>query len=209
MLQPFYTTDKVEAGIDEVGRGTLFGRVYVAAVILPRDGFDYSILKDSKKFTNKKKLREVYEYIKQHAIYTVKYAEHDRIDKINILNTTMELMHDAATDLLDKGVNHILVDGNRFNPVLNNNKIVPYTCIEGGDNMYCAIAAASIIAKVERDDYVDKMCEVYPYLDECYGLVRNKGYGTKIHIEGIKKYGISQWHRKTFGICKSSTLYTF
>jgi ribonuclease HII len=207
MLQPFYTTDKVEAGIDEVGRGTLFGRVYVAAVILPRDNFDYSILKDSKKFTNKKKLREVYEYIKEHAIYTVKYAEHDRIDKINILNTTLELMHAAAAEL--EGVQHILVDGNRFNPVVKDNKMIPYTCIEGGDNSYCAIAAASIIAKVERDDYVDKMCVMYPYLDECYGLVKNKGYGTKIHMEGIKKYGISKWHRKTFGICKTSTECTF
>jgi len=101
----------------------------------------------------------------------------------------------------------ILVDGNDFKPYLrfkDDNYIhVNHICIEGGDNKYCAIAAASILAKTERDKYIQELCEEHPDLKERYGLDKNKGYGTKQHLDGIKNYGISKWHRKTYGICKS------
>jgi ribonuclease HII len=102
----------------------------------------------------------------------------------------------------------LLVDGNYFNPfiVLNENKTklecIPHTCVKGGDNVYSSIAAASILAKVERDKYIDELCEKHPELTEHYNIHSNKGYGAKVHIEGIKKYGITPWHRRSFGICK-------
>ena len=94
------------------------------------------------------------------------------------------------------------MDGNYFNIYKDKYGVIPFTCVEGGDNEYCAIAAASIMAKVERDKYIEDMCEAHPELETNYGLRSNKGYGTKKHIDGIKAHGISKWHRKTFGICK-------
>tara|TARA_B100001564_G_scaffold359681_1_gene382404 strand:- start:1885 stop:2487 length:603 start_codon:yes stop_codon:yes gene_type:complete len=189
----------IEVGLDEVARGCMFGRVYTAAVIWPQD---YSedpnyIIKDSKKLS-KKKREELYHYITNTALdWNVKYIENDEIDKINILQATMKSMHTNLDNLLID-VDHILVDGTNFNQYSN----VPYTCVPKGDNKYYSIAAASILAKVEHDWYIEKLCAEYPELNEKYDLLSNMGYGTKTHMDNIKKYGISEFHRRSFGICK-------
>ena len=203
-----------EIGIDEAGRGPMFGRVYIGAVVLPKDSnqFDFSKMKDSKKFHSEKKIKEVAEYIKSHAVaWSVTYAEHNEIDEKNIRKATIDCMHNAVNDLIEKTNQtpdkvYLLVDGNDFIPMMklcNDSYIqIPYKCIESGDNTYASIAAASILAKVMRDEYIMQMCKENPYLNTCYDLESNKGYGTKKHMEGIKTHGISQWHRKSFGLCK-------
>ncbi len=214
-LQHFYNlkSDTLEIGIDEAGRGPLFGRVYTAAVILPKnDDFKFHLLKDSKKFTSKKKILEAYNYIKENALYwQVTYYDESYIDKNNIRVSTLNSMHESIKEIIKKFNDNIsnlfiLVDGNDFKPftLLKNDIIVqiPHITIEGGDNKYCSIAAASILAKVERDLYVEELCNKYPKLDTYYDLKKNKGYGTTNHINGIKKNGISPWHRTTYGLCK-------
>lgn len=215
-LKTFYNDKfKYEVGIDEVGRGPMFGRVYTAAVILPKNNdFDHSQMKDSKRFSSKKKINEVAEYIKQNAIaYAVTYESEDVIDKINILQATHSSMHKAVKEILDKDLIKedvlLLVDGNNFKPYMYFDiekglySQINHQCIEGGDNKYTAIAAASILAKVERDKYIEDLCNEYPHLDERYDLMSNKGYGTKAHMDGIKEHGITAWHRRTYGICKN------
>ena len=235
----FEEEEIMEIGVDEAGRGPLFGRVYTAAVVLPKNShlFDHTLMKDSKKFHSKKKIQEVAEYIKENAVaWSVTYEDEKSIDEINILQATQKSMHHSISNILNnnhiqennnnhnlfnykakmlsrcgfipKSI-HLLIDGNYFNTFSYYNKkikkieIVPHVCIEGGDNQYSAIAAASILAKVERDAYIDELCEKYPELAEKYGIDTNKGYGAKKHLDGIKQHGITQWHRKTFGICKS------
>jgi ribonuclease HII len=214
-LQPFYNPESklFEIGVDEAGRGPMFGRVYSAAVVLPKNNdFKYELLKDSKKFTSKKKLEEVANYIKENCVScSFAYCEHSEIDNINIRQATHKAMNDAIRKVINFTDNNIvLIDGRDFKPItyLENNiiKQVPVKCIEGGDNKYCSIAAASIIAKVERDNYIYEMCKKYPILDTYYDLSKNKGYGTAKHMDGIKKYGITEWHRKTFGICNNSNV---
>ena len=220
-----------EIGVDEVGRGPLFGRVYTAAVILPKDdSFDHSKMKDSKKFHSKKKIEEVAEYIRQNAIaYYISYEDEKVIDEINILQATQRSMRNSIMEVRkqllvnEKRVTekkelptkiHLLIDGNYFIPItfLNKetNKIetIPYDFIEGGDNKYSAIAAASILAKVERDKYIEELCIENPELVEKYSLDTNKGYGSKKHLDGIKEHGITVWHRRTFGICSTFPLFT-
>ena len=213
LIKNYSNEYNIEIGVDEVGRGPMFGRVYSAAVILPlNESFKYELLKDSKKFTSKKKLEEVANYIKENCIsYSFAYCEHSVIDNINIRQATHLAMNEAICNIINfKDNNIILIDGKDYKPItyLENNiiKQVPVKCIEGGDNKYCSIAAASIIAKVERDNYIYELCKKYPFLDTYYDLSKNKGYGTAKHIEGIKKYGITQWHRKTFGICNNSNI---
>ena len=210
MLKRFLHRGVIEAGIDEAGRGPLFGRVYSAAVILPQDGeyFDHSLMKDSKKFTNKNHLMATYHYIKDHALdYSVAWSSAEEIDKYNIRNATYKTMH-KAIDGLNIRPDLLLVDGNDFIPyikVTNDEedfKSIPHDCIIKGDNTFASIAAASILAKVERDKYILDICNKHPKYRERYGLHSNKGYGAKIHIDGIHKYGITEYHRKTFGICK-------
>ncbi len=206
----------IELGIDEAGRGPMFGRVYAGAVVLPKDDtFNHSLMKDSKKFHSKKKIEEVAEYIKQNAIaWAVAYEDEDTIDEINILQATQQAMHKCIVNIL-KQLNPsnytnilLLVDGNYFKPltVINKTKNKPetlrYHLIEGGDNKYTSIAAASILAKVARDTYIYDLCSQNPELVENYGIDSNKGYGSKKHMDGIKMHGITKWHRKTFGICK-------
>lgn len=210
-LAKFYNEcdDKLEIGIDEAGRGPLFGRVYTGAVILPKDtNFDFSKLKDSKKFTSVKKINEVAEYIKENALaWNVSYNDETVIDNINIRQSVLSSMHKSIKGIMEENKNYfLLVDGNDFKPYMKfENDIftqVQHKCIEGGDNKYCSIAAASILAKTERDKYIEELCNENPELIEKYGIDRNKGYGTKLHLDGIKNYGISKWHRKTYGICK-------
>jgi len=214
----YHDDDSYEIGVDEVGRGPLFGRVYTAAVILPKDdSFDHSSMKDSKKFHSKKKIQVVSEYIKQNAIaYSISYEDEKVIDEINILQATQQSMHKCIKSVVaevrkinpNKNIN-LLVDGNYFKPCLVYNTTKQHletmnsVCIEGGDNKYSSIAAASILAKVARDEYIAELCEQNPGLKEYYCIDSNKGYGAKKHIEGIKEHGITTWHRKTFGICKS------
>ena len=209
-LKPFYMKNILEAGIDEAGRGPLFGRVYTAAVILPQDdSFEHSLMKDSKKFSSKKKIKEAYDYIIENAIdYEICYIDENVIDEINIRNATHKAMHTAVKNLRVKP-SHLLVDGRDFTPYVYINDgdeidvtSIAHTCIEKGDNKFTSIAAASILAKVSRDKYIEDLCDKYPNLDEFYGLRSNKGYGAKKHLQGIKQYGITEWHRKTFGICK-------
>jgi ribonuclease HII len=215
-----------EVGVDEVGRGPMFGRVYTAAVILPKDdSFDCSMVKDSKKFHSKKKIEEAAQYVKDNALaWYVSFEDEKKIDEINILQATQLSMHNSINEVR-KIVNNkmkgegkeekkdysisLLIDGNYFNPITTFNKktnkleTVPYLTVEGGDNKYASIAAASILAKVERDKYIDELCEQNPTLSEYYGIDSNKGYGAKKHMDGIKEHGITIWHRRTFGICKN------
>ena len=203
----------LEIGIDEAGRGPLFGRVYSAAVILPdKDNFDHALMKDSKRFTSIKKINEAAQYIKENAIaWGIGYVDEETIDKINIRQATFKAMHLAIKGVLKK-VNsshneiRLLVDGNDFKTymVISNNNYIPikHTCIEGGDNKYSCISAASILAKVARDDYINELCSNHKELIEHYGIDKNKGYGTKKHLDGIHHHGITKWHRKSYGICK-------
>ncbi len=200
-----------EIGVDEAGRGPLFGRVYSGAVILPKDdSFNHSLMKDSKKFHSKKKICEAAEYIKANAIsWGVGFASESVVDDINILQATQQSMHKAISIAFQgtsklKDVSHmILVDGNYFRPYVNDGSRIPHITVEQGDNTYSSIAAASILAKVARDQYIDDLCLEHPFLSERYGIDSNKGYGSKKHLDGIKEHGITIWHRRTFGICKN------
>ena len=212
-----------EIGVDEVGRGPLFGRVYCGTVILPKDGnFNFELMKDSKKFSSKKKILEVAQYIKDNAIaWSIGYQDEISIDTNNIRQATFMAMHNAIKNITESHINksptnkdkyYLLVDGNDFKPYVYINQEssmieqIPHVNIEGGDNKYCAIAAASILAKVERDAYIIELCEKYPKLSEYYALEKNMGYGTKAHMEGLVKYGISPWHRKSYGPCKDTII---
>ena len=228
LLKRFYNGESnlYEFALDEAGRGCLFGRVYIACVVLPKDptlftGVDGTNIKDSKKFSSKKKLAEVAEYVKRNALaWHVSWIEADEIDKINILESTMKGMHDCIDNVFKKiqdipsmGQCMAIVDGNYFKPYSRFDQItstivgLPHVTIEKGDGTYMGIAAASILAKNARDEWVLEMCQQYPILVERYGLDTNMGYGTKRHLDGIREYGISQWHRRTFGdLCKGSTV---
>ena len=215
-------TTILEIGVDEAGRGPLFGRVYAAAVILPKDPateYDFSQMKDSKKFHSKKKITQVADYIKQNAVaWAVAYEDEAAIDKMNILQATQSAMHKAIKSCIEiaekKALDgapptiQLLIDGNYFNSITTYDKVrcqikaTPHVCIEGGDNKYAAIAAASILAKVSRDTYIEDLCAENPELNEKYGILSNKGYGARRHIDGIKQYGITIWHRRSFGPCK-------
>ena len=190
MLKNNYYLGKIEAGCDEAGRGCLAGSVYAAAVILPED-YQNELLNDSKQLTEKKRyqLREI---IKRDAIaWAVGIVSPEEIDKINILNASILAMH-RALDQLKVRPEAIIVDGNRFKPYQE----LPYTTIVKGDGKYLSIAAASILAKTYRDDYMNKLAEEYPQ----YDWLSNKGYPTKKHREAIKQFGITPYHRKSYNL---------
>jgi ribonuclease HII len=190
MLASHYYEGKIEAGCDEAGRGCLAGSVYAAAVILP-DGYQNELLNDSKQLTEKKRyqLREI---IERDAIaWAVGIVTPEEIDKINILNASILAMH-RALDQLKVRPEAIIVDGNRFKKYQN----LPHTTIVKGDGKYLAIAAASILAKTYRDDYMNQLAEEYPQ----YDWLSNKGYPTKKHREAIKQYGITPYHRKSYNL---------
>jgi ribonuclease HII len=190
MLKSFYYPDKVEAGCDEAGRGCLAGSVYAAAVILPHD-YQNELLNDSKQLTEKRRyaLREI---IQRDAVaWAVGIVTPEEIDKINILNASILAMH-RALDQLAVRPEAIIVDGNRFKPYGQ----IPHTTIVKGDGKYLSIAAASILAKTYRDDYMNRLAEEYPQ----YDWRSNKGYPTKKHSDAIREYGITPYHRKSYNL---------
>jgi len=201
VLETHYLENTLEAGIDEAGRGPMFGRLYIGAAILPLEGFEHTLMRDSKKLSARKRLI-AFDYIKENAIdYSIHHVSAAEIDMHNILQATLNGMHKALDKLL-VAPDYLLVDGSCFNPYEKNEKLIPHKCFTGGDDRYTPIAAGSILAKVAHDKYIEDICKDNPELDERYGLLSNKGYGTQQHISGIKEHGISKWHRKTFGICK-------
>lgn len=198
MLASHYYEGKIEAGCDEAGRGCLAGSVYAAAVILP-EGYQNELLNDSKQLSEKKRyqLREI---IQRDAVaWAVGIVTPDEIDKINILNASILAMH-RALDQLKVRPEAIIVDGNRFKPYIspNTNHLtpLPHTTIVKGDGKYLAIAAASILAKTYRDDYMNRLAEEYPQ----YDWLSNKGYPTKKHREAIKQFGITPYHRRSYNL---------
>jgi ribonuclease HII len=190
MLESCYYKGKIEAGCDEAGRGCLAGSVYAAAVILPED-YQNELLNDSKQLTEKKRyqLREIIE--RDAVAWAVGVVTPEEIDKMNILNASILAMH-RALDQLKVRPEAVIVDGNRFKKY----KDLPHTTIVKGDGKYLSIAAASILAKTYRDDYMNRLAEEYPQ----YDWLSNKGYPTKKHREAIRQYGITPYHRKTFNM---------
>ena len=203
-MEQFYEIGKIEAGVDEAGRGCLFGPVSIASVVWSNDEEDNNIvIKDSKKMNHKQKMI-AYDYILDNSIANShKFIHNDEIDKTNILKSTIRGMHLCLDDITDQlNIDTILVDGNQFDFYMDkNDNYINHECIINGDNKYKSIACASVIAKVRRDNYILELCEEYPELKK-YDIHNNKGYGTAKHLEAIKEYGITKWHRKTFGICK-------
>ncbi len=205
-------------GVDEAGRGPLFGSVYTSAIILPEDNFDTSLLKDSKKFTSKKKIKEVYQYIKtNNTIYSIDYSDHKEIDKYNILQATQKSMHKSIQNVIKQYIEScnsfepymfdniiICVDGNYFNDFayfyIDKFYKINHKCLIKGDDLCKSISAASILAKVERDIYIEEFIKENPEYDEKYKLSTNKGYGTKQHLDGIREHGYSPYHRKSFKV---------
>ena len=190
MLKPFYQADFIEAGCDEAGRGCLAGSVYAAAVILPRD-YQNAELNDSKQLSAKKRY-ELRSIVERDALaWAVGVVTSDEIDKINILNASILAMH-RALDQLKLRPEYIIVDGNKFKKYRD----LPHTTIVKGDGKYLSIAAASILAKTYRDDYMDGLAEKYPQ----YDWKNNKGYPTKKHREAIKEFGITPFHRRSYNL---------
>lgn len=207
-LESHYTLDKLEAGVDEVARGCLAGPVFAAAVIWPRDleleigNENTMVLKDSKKLsrTQRNNLRE---YIEAYAIdYAVASVNNQEIDSINIRNASFLAMHRAIAGL-NVEPDMLLVDGNAFKPYLTpgSRDVIEHKCIVSGDDKYQSIAAASILAKVYHDDFIDNLLSETPELEK-YGWQTNMCYGTSQHLEAIKNFGITPYHRKSFAPCK-------
>lgn len=196
MLLPFLESGRIEAGCDEAGRGCLAGPVFAAAVILPQD-FSNDLLNDSKQLTEKQRylLRPIIE--KEALAWAVGVVSAEEIDKINILAASFLAMHRAVDDLKIKP-EHLLIDGNRFKPYGN----VPFTTIVKGDGKMASIAAASILAKTYRDDFMNKIAVEYPQ----YDWLSNKGYPTVKHRNAIKEYGITPYHRKSFNLLGDTQL---
>ena len=190
MLKSHYYTDLVEAGCDEAGRGCLAGSVYAAAVILPPD-YDNALLNDSKKLTEKRRYALRDDIIRDAVAWAVGVVTPEEIDRINILRASFLAMY-RALDQLKVRPEAVIVDGNRFTPYRD----LPYTTIVKGDGKYQSIAAASILAKTFRDDYMDALAKEYPY----YDWQSNKGYPTRAHREGIRLHGISPYHRKSYNL---------
>ena len=211
-LQQYFKEGDIEIGIDEAGRGCMAGPVCVAGVVWPNKESDDDIkkypIRDSKTLSRKKRQLS-YEYIKNNAIaYSIKFGDHTMIDKYNILETTKRIMHEVVKDieeqLSSKGimVDMILVDGNQFDYYMDSNfECISHQCVVKGDNKYKSIAAASILAKETRDTFMEKLVLDNPEYER-YGWSKNMAYGTRQHIDAITEYGITEYHRKTFGICK-------
>lgn len=190
MLKSYLYHNLTEAGCDEAGRGCLAGPVVAAAVILPKN-FRHPVLNDSKKLS--KKQRDILrpEIIEAAIAWNVAFIDNDEIDRINILRASIKAMHKAIEGLSRKP-QFLLIDGNKFYPYDN----IEHKTIVGGDGLYFPIAAASVLAKTFRDEYMEKLHEEYPV----YEWKKNKGYGTLQHREAILKHGITPYHRKSFSL---------
>jgi ribonuclease HII len=187
-LLPFFKEGILEAGCDEAGRGCLAGPVVAAAVILPPD-FDYGILNDSKLLSEKQR-KELRPIIENGALaWAVEMVSNEEVDKVNILNASFLAMNRAVQKLKVKP-EHLLIDGNRFRPQSD----IPFTCMVKGDGRFFSIAAASVLAKTWRDEYMEKIHPQFPHFD----WAQNKGYATLRHREAIAKYGITKYHRLSF-----------
>ncbi len=199
MLKSYMYHNLTEAGCDEAGRGCLAGPVVAAAVILPKN-YKHQVLNDSKQLSAKTRtiLRE--EIINTAIAWKVAFVDNYEIDEMNILRASIKAMH-LALDGLGKVPQFILVDGNRFFPYKN----IGHKTVIKGDSIYFSIAAASVLAKTFRDDYMEKIHEEYPH----YGWNRNKGYATKEHREAILKYGITPFHRKSFTLFDTQMNFQF
>lgn len=197
MLLQYLQPDRIEAGCDEAGRGCLAGPVVAAAVILPPD-FKNDLLNDSKQLSERQRniLRPIIE--NEALAWSVVMVEPEEIDRINILKASIIGMH-RAVDNLNIRPQHLLIDGNKFYPYPG----IEHTTIVKGDGKYMSIAAASILAKTHRDEYMMKMAEKYP----CYLWSKNKGYPTKEHRQAILQFGLSPLHRRTFGPCVQPSLF--
>lgn len=187
-LKPYFHEGLAEAGCDEAGRGCLAGSVFAAAVILPPD-YCNELLNDSKKLTERQRYALRTEIERDALAWAVATATAEEIDDINILNASIIAMH-RALDALKIRPEAIIVDGNRFKPYSD----LPYSTIVKGDGKYLSIAAASVLAKTYRDDYMVEQAKLFPM----YGWLQNKGYPTKAHREAIRQYGACPIHRKTF-----------
>tara|TARA_Y100001936_G_C16019891_1_gene638808 strand:- start:475 stop:1143 length:669 start_codon:yes stop_codon:yes gene_type:complete len=208
-LKQYKDKDNIEVGLDEAGRGCLFGPVCISGVIWCKEEPDDSIvIKDSKKCSEKYR-NQCYEYIKRNAEqYSIQMIDHEEIDKKNILQCSIEGMHLCLDDITQKQrIDTILVDGNCFKEYYSSKMedFIEHECITKGDNIYKSIAAASILAKTFRDNYILDLVKHNPELEK-YGIHKNKGYGTKEHMNAIEKYGITKWHRKSFAPCQKHVL---
>ena len=193
LLRPYLEKDRLEAGCDEAGRGCLAGAVFAAAVILPAD-FYHPLLNDSKQISEKHRY-ELRPYIEANAVaFAVAAVDNSEIDKINILNASILAMH-RALDKLSIDPEFILIDGNRFKPYKN----IAHQCVVKGDSIYASIAAASVLAKTYRDDYINTLAIEYPQ----YDWENNKGYPTKKHRAAIAKHGTTPYHRMSFKLLDS------
>lgn len=190
MLLPYLHPDLIEAGCDEAGRGCLAGAVYAAAVILPKD-YQNPRLNDSKQLTEKQRYALRQEVERDALAWAVGIVSPEEIDQINILNASILAMH-RAVEGLKRRPEHLLIDGNRFKPFQE----IPYTTVVKGDGKYLAIAAASILAKTYRDDYMNALATEYP----AYDWQSNKGYPTAMHRAAIASHGITPYHRKSFNL---------
>ncbi len=199
MLQSFYKENSIEAGCDEAGRGCLAGPVVAAAVILPA-GYENERLDDSKKLSAKVREELRIEIEKDALGFAVAFIDHHVIDQINILKASIKGMHEALT-LLKTKPEHIIIDGNRFFPYHK----IPYKCIVKGDSKYMSIAAASVLAKTYRDEYMVKLSLLHPQ----YGWEQNMGYPTKKHREAIVKHGLTEYHRRSFHLIDEQLSFEF
>jgi ribonuclease HII len=190
MLRSFLYHNLIEAGCDEAGRGCLAGPVVAAAVILPKN-YKHPVLNDSKKLTPKQRLELKDEIINSAIAWKVAFVGNNEIDEMNILRASIKAMH-LAVEGLKKQPQFLLIDGNRFFPY----KEIKYKTIVKGDGLFFSIAAASVLAKTFRDEYMEKIHNEYPV----YGWNRNKGYPTSFHREALLKHGISPYHRKSFSL---------
>lgn len=208
-FHPDYPTE-TSIGIDESSRGCLAGRVYAAAVLWNNDVEDekLELIKDSKKLSKKKRAL-MKEFIEENALaFGVGYVENDEIDRINIYHAAFKAMHNAIDNLIEnmkkKGkmykVDRLLVDGNKFTPYINKETgFIVHTCVPKGDSLYLPIAAASILAKTYHTEYIEKLCDDNPELNN-YGFKTNSSYGTKKHYEALAKYGATKFHRLSFNL---------
>lgn len=199
MLKSYLYSNRIEAGCDEAGRGCLAGPVVAAAVILPKN-FKHDILNDSKKLTARQRNELKDEIIKTAVAWHVAFIDNSEIDELNILRASIKAMH-CALDGLPKRPEFLLIDGNRFFPYND----IPHKTIIKGDGIYFSIAAASVLAKTFRDEFMEKIHSEYPV----YGWDKNKGYPTEYHRNAIKNNGITPYHRKSFHLFDTQMEFDF